>query len=287
MRGEVVATFGRQAEVLAEGRTWRCGVRGRKQEAVCGDLVELAPVAAGQAVIAGVLERRSLFFRSDARRTKAFAANADQIVVVLAARPSFYPALLDRALVAAEATGLDALLVLNKADLPETAAARVCLASYAALGYEVLALSALGDVSPLWPRLRGRTSLLVGQSGMGKSTLVNALLPGALARTREVSAALDSGKHTTTNARTYFLDPGSRLIDSPGVQEFGLAHLSPGALAQAFVEFRPHLGHCRFHNCRHAGEPACALAQAVERGEISVARWQSYRDILASNAPAP
>jgi ribosome biogenesis GTPase len=134
-------------------------------------------------------------------------------------------------------------------------------------------------VSPLRPALQGHTSVLVGQSGMGKSTIINALIPGTGAATSHISAALDSGRHTTTHARLYHLDAKSHLIDSPGMQEFGLHHLTEQEVARAFREFRPLNGHCRFHNCRHLVEPGCAIAQAVEDGNVDMRRLDAYRKL--------
>jgi ribosome biogenesis GTPase len=207
-----------------------------------------------------------------------------QIVIVLAAVPSFYEDLLNRCLIAAEAAGIRVLILLNKSDLPETAAALQQLQLYQSLGYAVQPLSAKQDATPLRHWLQGQTSVLVGQSGMGKSTLVNALLPDAAVRTQEISAVLDSGKHTTTAARLYHLDADSHLIDSPGLQEFGLNHLSIEEMERAFIEFRPYLGKCRFNNCRHVREPDCAVLNAVQDGKISEIRLQSYQKLLSENS---
>ena len=152
------------------------------------------------------------------------------------------------------------------------------------LGYPVQALSAKQDASQLRSWLHGQTSVLVGQSGMGKSTLVNALLPEANSRTQEISAVLDSGKHTTTSARLYHLDSESSLIDSPGLQEFGLNHLTADEMEHAFIEFRPYLGKCRFNNCRHRKEPDCAILNAVRDGKISQIRLESYQKLLSELA---
>jgi ribosome biogenesis GTPase len=173
------------------------------------------------------------------------------------------------------------LIVLNKFDLvEESARARAALEPYRALGYEVLPLIAKREVAPLRPHLQGHTSVLVGQSGMGKSTIVNALVPGAAAAVSDISAALDSGRHTTTHARLYRLDAHSALIDSPGLQEFGLGHVPLRELDRTFVEFRPLLGSCRFNDCLHRGEPDCAVAAAAERGEIRSQRLTVYRRLV-------
>ena len=205
------------------------------------------------------------------------ASNVTQIIIVLATQPSFYEALLNRCLIAAEAANIKALVVLNKCDLADNDDAKQKLALYTGLGYQVLALSAKEDISALRPYLQGEASILVGQSGMGKSTIINALLPNEDVRTREVSLVLDSGKHTTTAAHLYHLDEHSQLIDSPGLQEFGLHHLSTDELEHAFIEFRPFLGKCRFNNCKHLQEPDCAIKEAVIAGKISEERLAIYK----------
>ncbi|MCX7627645.1 MAG: ribosome small subunit-dependent GTPase A [Methylophilaceae bacterium] len=283
--GLVVSSYGKRYDVeLPEGRLISCVTRGKKSELACGDRVEIKQTSMNEGVVERWLERRSLFYRSNAFRKKLLAANVTQVIIVLAARPSYHPELLDRCLVAAEAEGVRTLLLLNKADLPETAATLEKLRLYEKLGYAVLVVSAKQDVAPLRPWLAGQTSILVGQSGMGKSTLINALLPTARARTREISTALDSGKHTTTATRLYRLDPNSSLIDSPGLQEFGLAHLTQEQIESAFIEFRPFLGRCRFNDCRHLNEPDCAIRLAVERGDIALERLRCYHRILQNPA---
>jgi ribosome biogenesis GTPase len=280
--GLVIAAFGKRYDVeLPDGLQISCVTRGKKSDLACGDRVEIKLTSANEGVVESTLPRASLLYRSNAFRSKFFAANVTQIVIVLAAVPSFYEDLLNRCLIAAEAAGIRVLILLNKSDLPETAAALQQLQLYQSLGYAVQPLSARQDATPLRHWLQGQTSVLVGQSGMGKSTLVNALLPDAAVRTQEISAVLDSGKHTTTAARLYHLDADSHLIDSPGVQEFGLNHLSVEQMEIAFVEFRLYLGKCRFNNCRHVREPDCAVLNAVKDGKISEIRLQSYQKLLS------
>jgi ribosome biogenesis GTPase / thiamine phosphate phosphatase len=277
--GLVVGNFGRQYLVeLAGSQILTCVPRGKRSTLACGDRVEIVRTASGQGVVEAVHPRSTLLYRSDQFRQKLVAANVTQIVIVLAVVPSFYEELLNRCLVAAEHQRLSCLIVLNKFDLAnEDSMERLKL--YTDLGYRVTRLSAKHDVSPLRPDLEGHTSVLVGQSGMGKSTIINALIPGTGAATSDVSAALDSGRHTTTHARLYHLDAKSHLIDSPGMQEFGLHHLTEQDVAGAFREFRPLNGRCRFHNCRHLVEPGCAIAQAVDDGDVDLRRLDAYRKL--------
>jgi ribosome biogenesis GTPase len=279
LAGRIVAAFGRHYEVvLDDGRIVNGIPRGKKSPFACGDRVSLGPLHDGAGPILGHAPRSSLLYRSDQWKQKMIAANATQIVLVVATEPGFSDELISRALVAARHEHMRAVIVLNKCDL--TAAlptARAQLAPYAAIGVPVVELSALNDAAALAPWLAGQVSVLVGQSGMGKSTLTNALVPGAAAATREISTALDSGKHTTTHARLYALPTGDgELIDSPGLQEFGLAHLTRGEIELGFAEFVEHLGHCRFRDCRHENEPDCAIKAAVAAGKIDARRLAHF-----------
>ncbi len=286
MLGVIVAAHGRRFIVDSPdaGRT-KCLTRGKKSSIICGDRVEFSIISPGEGVIDRTLPRSSLFFRSDRFQTKAIAANATLIVIVAAPVPSYSLELIQRCLVAATSQNLPAFIVLNKSDLPGHVQALNRLQAISDMGYRILPLCAKLDVSDLRGAIEGHTSLLVGQSGMGKSTLLNALLPQAEVRTREISVSLDSGKHTTSHSELYHLSPGTALIDSPGLQEFALFHLDQDALQQAFPDFRPFLGKCRFRNCRHTAEPECALTEASVRGLISPHRLKLFRQLLAESKP--
>jgi ribosome biogenesis GTPase len=273
----VVSIHGRHYAVQLGSELLTCFPRGKRSLAACGDRVAVMRIAADQGVIEAIDPRRSVLYRSDRHRQKVIAANVTQMVIVLASVPSFYEELLNRCLVAAEQQRIAALIVMNKLDLPAPEADAQALSLYRRLGYNVLPLSAKLDVSPLLPHLRGHWSVLVGQSGMGKSTIVNGIVPDAAARIGEISVALDSGRHTTTHSQLYRIDRETALIDSPGMQAFGLRHVSLSELAHAYLEFRPYLSACRFADCRHCGEPDCAVAAAAEREEVSPRRLALYR----------
>jgi len=284
MEGRVIAAHGRQYVVeLADGSRLPCFPRGKKSEIACGDRVDIKQTSDDQGVIEAIQPRSSLLYRSNEIRQKLIAANVDQLIIVVATEPAFSDELIARALVAAESEEIEPLIVLNKCDLTDKlGAARQRLAVLVGLGYRVLELSALEHAEDLRPHLANRTSVLVGQSGMGKSTLVNALLPDAKAATREISLALDSGKHTTTHATLYHLDADSHLIDSPGLQEFGLGHLDRQDIENAFPEFRPFHGQCRFRDCLHNREPDCALIAAVDAKKIDKSRFLTYHRIVGT-----
>jgi len=279
--GLVIGVHGRHYAVeVAGGRTLHCYPKGKKSLLACGDRVLVRRTADDQGAIDSVADRSSLLYRSDQYREKIIAANVSQILIVVAGKPSFHEELLVRCLAAAEQQRLKVLIVLNKIDLePETAAAYERLRLYEQLGYPLLRLAAKEDVAPLRPRLQGQMSVLVGQSGMGKSRIVKGLVPHEKIEIGEISETLDTGKHTTTSARLYHLDGASHLIDSPGMQTFGLHHLTQAELVDAFPEFRPLVGGCRFNDCRHTVEPGCAILAAVGNRTIEARRWEAYRTL--------
>ncbi len=285
--GLVVASFGRSYRIeLAEGTLVECATRGKRSDIACGDRVHIQRTGDNSGVVESVLPRTSLLYRSDAHRQKLIAANVTQAVIVVAAVPSFYDDLINRCLVACESAGIAPLILLNKSDLPQSAAAWAALAVYRTLGCRVIRISARQDITPLAALLENHTSVLVGQSGMGKSTMVNALVPEAMMRVAETSIALDAGKHTTTGARLLHLNAGSHLIDSPGLQTFGLHHLSVEDTAHAFTEFRVWLGQCRFRDCTHRMEPGCAIARACAEGRIAETRLAAYRTLVGERLRA-
>lgn len=280
LQGLVVASYGKRFDVeLDDKKRISCVTRGKKTDLACGDRVNIKLTDKHEGVVESSLPRTSLLYRSNAFKSKILASNVSQIVITLATQPSFYENLLNRCLVAAEAANIKALIVLNKCDLADITDAKTTLKRYENLGYQVLHLAATENITGLLPHLRCHQSVLVGQSGMGKSTIINALLPNENVRTQIVSEALDSGKHTTTAAHLYHLDETSSLIDSPGLQEFGLNHLTNEQLEIAFIEFKPFLGKCRFNNCKHSHEPDCAVINAVNNGNIAIERLRFYQEL--------
>jgi len=283
--GTIIAAHGRHYLAEADGQRLQCVTRGKKTNVAVGDIVDLTLTSPDQAVIDQIQERKTLLYRSDQYKSKLLAANVDQLFIVVATEPSFSDDLVSRALVAAEAAGIHVRLLLNKVDVTDMLEhARKRLQVYSSMGYEVLEVSATAQPeqtgATLAPLLQGRSSILIGQSGMGKSSLINLLVPDADIATREISEALDTGKHTTTFTRLYHVGPDSSVIDSPGFQEFGLYHLSEGMLERAFRDFQPYLGGCRFYNCRHLSEPQCAVLEAVSEGKIAKMRHTLYGQLL-------
>ena len=282
----VVGVHGRHSVIeLADGRRLLAHARGKKSEVVVGDRVHWQP-SGDEAVVESIAERTSLLKREDQWRSKNFAANLDLLLVMVAADPPFSESQLARALVAANDGHIPTLILLNKTDLPQAQAARARLAPYGAMGCTVLELALKADPAgaraALMPHLQGRATLVLGPSGMGKSTLVNLLVPHAEAQVGEISQALRSGRHTTTTTTWYWLDDerASALIDSPGFQEFGIHHIEARALAGLMPDYAQHLGHCRFANCTHRHEPGCGVRAAIARGEIAPSRERIYEELM-------
>lgn len=299
--GLVVAGFGRHVLVeKADGQRVICHPRGKKGQAVVGDRVRWLP-SEDEGTIEKVETRDNLFYRSDELRTKSFAANLDQVLILMAAEPEFSENQLTRALIAAEAAQIEPLIALNKSDLAEPfARAWTKLAPYRAMGYKMLSLAikpnadtAQGQtqIQDLMPLMQGRKTLVLGPSGAGKSSLTNLLVPDARVLTAEISQALNSGKHTTTSTTLYWMDAArqSALIDSPGFQEFGLHHIEPTQLAGLMPDLKKHTENCRFYNCTHLHEPGCGVLAEVQRPadpargapSISAARYRLYSELFA------
>jgi ribosome biogenesis GTPase len=285
LKAQIISAHGRHYVAEHDGTTIQCMPRGKKSNVAVGDSVLIRPMAKGQAVIESIEERRTLLYRSDQFKSKFLASNIDLLIIVAAVEPDFSDDLISRALVAAEAEGIEVHLILNKIDVTEKLErAQKRIAFYASLGYPVHQASATADPNGALQLLKGlvkdRTSILIGQSGMGKSSLIQLLVPDIKIPTREISTALNSGRHTTTYTHLYRLDATTAIIDSPGFQEFGLYHLTEGRLERAFREFRPYLGKCRFYNCHHLTEPGCAVLEAVENGQIAQMRHNLYRQLV-------
>ncbi|GHC19622.1 small ribosomal subunit biogenesis GTPase RsgA [Aidingimonas halophila] len=289
--GRVIAHFGHTLDVraAADGVVYRCHRRANLEGLVTGDRVVWRAADDGTGVVVARGARDNILQRPDNRgQLKPVAANLDQILIVFAVEPEPYPNLIDRYLVAAEATGIPPILVLNKCDLLSTQKSGSDLShlldGYHALGYPTIkASTAQSDgLDALYHQLAGKTSVFVGQSGVGKSSLIDRLLPGVSLRIGDLSGDARKGTHTTTTAQLYTLPEGGELIDSPGIRDFSLTHLDEQQVTEGFIEFRPFLGRCRFRDCRHRNEPGCALQAAVERGDIHPDRFDSYRRILNS-----
>jgi len=283
--GLVVASHGRHCMVEStDGERRICHPRGKKSQVVVGDQVEWLH-STDEGTIEKILPRRNLFYRQDEIRTKSFAANLDQVVILLAAEPEFSQMQLTRALIAAQAEHITPIIALNKSDLTDLfARALERLAPYTAMGYTVLQLAIKhGRSDDLVERLQNKTSLILGPSGTGKSTLINQFIPNALVSTGEISHALNSGKHTTTSTNLYWVDVErtTALIDSPGFQEFGLHHIDAMQLAAYMPDFKPHVSECKFYNCTHLHEPGCGVQAAVASGEINASRYKLYGMLFA------
>ena len=303
--GLVVASFGRHVLVETQsGQRVICHPRGKKNQAVVGDQVRWLPTQ-DEGTLEKVEERSNLFYRQDEMRTKSFAANLDQVLILIAAEPEFSESQLTRALIAAEAEHITPVIALNKSDLAEPfGRAWAKLAPYRVMGYQMLPLaikpetSAADTADPndtqlaeLLELLRGKKTLVLGPSGAGKSSLTNLLVPDARVLTAEISQALNSGKHTTTSTTLYWVDANSdgartsALIDSPGFQEFGLHHIEPMQLANYMPDFKAHAQDCKFYNCTHLHEPGCGVISEVKStaspSSISASRYRLYSELFA------
>ncbi|MDP1566692.1 MAG: ribosome small subunit-dependent GTPase A [Polaromonas sp.] len=296
--GLVVAGFGRHCLVeTPDGQRVICHPRGKKSQVVVGDRVQWLP-SQDEGTVEKVEQRSNLFYRQDELRTKSFAANLDQVLILIAAEPEFSETQLTRALIAAEAERITPIIALNKSDLAEPfGRAWTKLEPYRAMGYQVLPLAIKpktdtpvandAQYQQLLALLHGKKTLVLGPSGAGKSSLTNLLVPNAQVLTAEISQALNSGKHTTTSTTLYWIDAGrsSALIDSPGFQEFGLHHIDPMHLANYMPDLKVHAQDCKFYNCTHLHEPGCGVISEVKTGAspygISTSRYRLYSELFA------
>jgi ribosome biogenesis GTPase len=291
----VVAGFGRHVLVETEsGQRVICHPRGKKSQVVVGDRIRWLP-SQDEGTIEKIEERSNLFYRQDEMRTKSFAANLDQVLILIAAEPEFSESQLTRALIAAEAEHIKPIIALNKSDLAEPfGRAWAKLAPYRVMGYQMLPLAIKpkadnvpadeAQTAALQALLRGKKTLVLGPSGAGKSSLTNLLVPQAKVLTAEISQALNSGKHTTTSTTLYWVDEArtTALIDSPGFQEFGLHHIEPMQLANYMPDFKKHAQNCKFYNCTHLHEPGCGVITEVNSAtsSISANRYRLYGELF-------
>lgn len=284
----VISHFGNEVLIQTPaGERLRAIPRQNLPALATGDRVSYAADNTGLASIHAVAPRHGILSRLSKNQEKPVAVNIDKVLIVSAAKPALKTGLIDRYLVACELAGLAAIVVFNKIDLLDAkqySEVQTCLEVYTHIGYPVLFLSAKtgAGIDQLQQLLEGCTSVLVGHSAVGKSSLIKSLVPRASPRIGEISAASKKGRHTTTHSELYPLANGGMIIDSPGVREFALKAVSAEQLAQGFREFQPYLGQCKFRDCTHTGEPACAIMQATEQGLISRERVESYRNILLS-----
>lgn len=293
LKGKIVASHGSHhlLDITdGKGQSVQCFSKGKKDKIVVGDEVEYQLASKNQAIIVNVKTRFNQFERSTPIKTKILASNIDQVIILVATEPQINEELLNRILIEAEYKAIPAIIILNKIDIySKLALARKCLAKLKNLGHLIIEASIqdsekncnIVEIKPLLLQLfTKRRSLLVGQSGVGKSTLINLFIPEAKAKTQSISTSLGTGKHTTSLTKLFKLANTGELIDSPGFQEFGLNHIRKRKLAFAFREFRPQLGLCRFHNCQHKEEPGCAVIKCVSNGGIHLTRYSLYRKIL-------
>lgn len=296
--GIVVGRFGQHADVEdVQGQVHRCHIRRTIDSVVCGDHVLFRPGKDQEQKVSGVVEavkeRQSLLSRPDYYDgIKPVAANIDQIIVVSSVLPALSLNIIDRYLVAAEDVGIAPVILLNKVELleeEERADLEQELALYQDIGYQVLLCSCKSGegIAELKTLLQDKISIFVGQSGVGKSSIINEVLPDANELTGDVSLNSGLGQHTTTSAKLLHLPDGGDLIDSPGVREFALWHLPNERVTQGFVEFRDYIGGCKFRDCKHRDDPGCVIVEAVEHGKIAWQRFDSYHRILESMDQRP
>ena len=279
--GQITTSYGRLFIVEIDGQYYEAVTRGKKTEFVVGDKILAQIINHKQVQIMQLHERENLIYRSDHNRSKMIASNINQILIVIAIKPSFNLNFLNSCLVAAEASNIEPVIIVNKTDLPETAEflQKIIQLYKNELNYNVITMSANSSCDILKPLLTNKSSLLIGQSGVGKSTITNQIIINANARVAQITKAETSGSHTTTNAQLYHINSTSDLIDCPGLQEFGLYHLDIERIGEYFPELREYLGKCRFRNCLHQNEPNCPIIEAAKHNKIDKNRLTLLQQI--------
>ena len=293
--GQVITHYGQNTDIeTSDGEIVRCNIRRIVKSLVCGDKVIWRPYKSSDSEFSGIIEavepRTSEFLRPDFYDgLKPVAANIDQILIMSALLPDLTPSIIDRYLVAVEQLEIEPVILINKIDLMDDnnqALVEQTIDLYKSIGYKVITLSATEEdgIDKVKALLANKTSVFVGQSGVGKSSLANAIMPDVNILTKQVSDNSRLGQHTTTASRLYRLENGGSIIDSPGVREFAMWHLDNDEIFNGFIEFKPYHGLCKFRDCQHKNDPGCALKKAIDNGEVSKQRYQSYEKILQINS---
>lgn len=283
MQGLIVKSYGRQFIVEVNGIAYQCVTKSKKTEYVVGDLVIVELINNQQAQIVELIPRNNLIYRSEKNRSKIIASNISLILIVIAVKPNFNINFLNSCLICAESQNIKPIIIINKTDLHDTIMFKEQIINLyqEQLDYKIISLSAINDCKELNPILANNSSLLIGQSGVGKSTIINKIIPSANTKIGEISKSERSGKHTTTNATLYHIDNNSQIIDCPGLQEFGLYHLEINDLIEYFPELREYRGKCRFRNCRHLNELGCIIIEAEKNGTIDQNRLDYLQNLTA------
>lgn len=279
--GLIVTSYGRQFIVEVDGINYQAVTRAKKVDYVVGDRVKVDIINSQQLQIMELLPRTGLVYRIDQSRSKIIASNVEQLLIVIAVKPSFDSDFLNSCLIFAEAHQIEPIIVLNKIDLPESKdfILKIEELYQKKLSYSLIKLSALGNCNKLNSVLAHKNSLFIGQSGMGKSTITNQIIPSAKSRTGELGKFEASGCHTTTNATLYHINADSSIIDCPGLQGFGLYDINIEDLISYFPELQKYIGQCKFHNCRHLTEPGCVVTKAHADGVLDSGRFNYLQNL--------